>query len=138
MKKILFLLIVVSLLVFEQACYGISIASGERTYECGFDNSAGNEHVHVSTKPALVFSLTVTAVAGGGFAQLIETKDAGVDTSPSESVGQGYVSEGTVKADVVVATANNTIQVTFEDGLAIGDQLFLDCHEVRAIVSYKE
>lgn len=138
MRKALFLLTVCLLILGQTCSYAISIADGELTQKCGFDNSKGSEHVHVSTSPCKVFSLTVTAVANGGFAQLIEVNDAGVDTSDSDSVGQGYVSEGTVKADVVVATANNTIQITFEKGLAIGKQLFLDCSDARAIVSYRE
>jgi len=140
-----FLCLLIGCLLLGQTCYAISIADGELTQKCGFTGSSdGNEHVHVSTIPCKVYSLTVTAVTGGGFAQLIETKDAGVDTSitgiytASSGDGQLYVSEGIVKADVVVATAANTIQVTFENGLAIGRQLFLDCSDARAIVSYRK
>jgi len=134
-----FLCLLIGCLLLGQTCYAISIADGELTQKCGFTGSSdGNEHVHVSTIPCKVYSLTVTAVTGGGFAQLIETKDAGVDTGDSTTVGHSYVSEGIVKADVVVATAANTIQVTFENGLAIGGQLFLDCSDARAIVSYRK
>lgn len=133
MKKLFFLLL--CFFVLSQSCYAISIADSTRVTKAGFGNS-GNEHVHVATKPSKVYSLTVTSISTSGFAQLIET-NSNIDSAPPSETGQDYVSKGTVLADVLIAVAANTVQVTFK-GLGVGKQLFLDCHGAQAIVEFKE
>ena len=132
MKKTLFLLLG-CLFILGQTCSAISLADGYQTAKGGFADGTGKSHVHVTTLPSKVYGITVTAIIAGGWAQLIET---GGDTT--DETGQLMVSKGTVKADIRVAVANDTIHVSFEDGISCGKQLLLDCGGAQAIVAYRE
>lgn len=133
MRKILFLL-VVGLIFFHQTTFAIGLGGSTSVKFCGNGDASGKEHVHVTTRASRVYTFTVTAIADGGFAQLIETKDAGTDET-----NQLLVSKGILKADVVIATANDTVSVPYSDmGVGIGGQLFLDCSQAIASVEYRD
>lgn len=140
MRKTLFLFIA-CFLALGQTCFAISLADAEKTVTVGYGSTTGDAHAHVSTRPIRIYSVTMTVIAGGGFAQLIETKgpyDTSSGVATEGELGKVFVSEGTVKADPQSAVANDTVHLTWENGLAIGDQLFVDCQAARVVISYRE
>lgn len=137
MKRTLFWLIA-CLFLFGQNSFAISLADASKVGLCGYDNAAGNEHIHVTTRPSRVFSMTVTSVSANGWAALIETHNT-TGTEENSAVGWPLVSKGTLKADIPIAVAGETVSVTFSDeGIAIGGKLFLDCYTARVAVEYRD
>ena len=137
MKKLFFLLVVISLLFLQVSAYAIA-PQGCKTYTLRANTDGGRSaHAHVTTKPARIYAITVTATANGGFAQIFDTVALPYTKAYSVLQDSHYLTYPE-KADVRVATANDTVHCDFPEGINIDSQLFVDVEDADIKIYYKE
>lgn len=126
MKKLAVVLVVAML--FAQAAFAISFADGYKS--SGIWGS--NVHVHIKTTPCKIYSVTITPTANLGYAKLIETK--GPLASGAEYIN-GY---NHILVYAQGATAGNTIQLTYPEGINCFGNLMVSAVNADVVVQYKE
>ena len=73
MKKLFFLLVVISLLFLQVSAYAIA-PQGCKSYRLTAGTAGDTRaHAHATTRPARIYAITVTATVNGGFAQILDT-----------------------------------------------------------------
>ena len=92
-----------------------------------------NAHSHVTTVPIRLYGIVVTPTAANGFAQLLETKGARVD---SGLLGTEYVSKDKVLVDVKGAVANQTLALSLPGVDA--SRVFVDTQNATCEFYYRE
>lgn len=131
-------LIILLVLVTCQSVFGISVSRG--LISSGIIGA--NEHVHVTTRPgAKIYAISVTPTVSNGFANIISTQYEVNADSASGMAGIDWISNSsgnTVLADPQGATANTSIFFTFEKGIAVGGNLFVDANNALVEVWYEE